>query len=175
MKNDYELIQQFQKGSQSAFDELVKRHLDQTFRFFMQITRNPMEAEDLAQDVFIKCYKSLKKFKYKSKFTTYLYKINLNTANSWIRRNRWKNLLHLDQAPEPIESDRTIEKEWSRKELWDGIALLPKQQKMVVMMRVAQELPYKTIAEILNTTEGSTKVSYHHGIRQLKENLEKSK
>lgn len=132
-----------------------------------------MEAEDLAQDVFLKCYKSLKKFRFQSAFTTYLYRINLNTGNSWIRRNRWKHLLHLDQAPDPIETDSFIEMEWSRKELWDGIASLPKKQRMTVMMRTAQGLPYKNIAELLETTEGSVKVSYQHGVNKLKSMFEK--
>ncbi|MBC8215146.1 MAG: RNA polymerase sigma factor [Candidatus Marinimicrobia bacterium] len=175
MKNDHELIHSFQKGSRSAFDELVRRHLDSVHRFFLRITGNPMEAEDLAQDVFLKCYKSLKTFKFQADFTTYLYRININTGNTWIRRNRWKHFLHLDQAPEPIEEDQSMEKEWSRKELWYSIAALPKQQRMVVMMRIAQELPYQDIANLLGTTVGSAKVSYHHGIRQLKQKLEKTK
>ncbi len=175
MKNDHELIQQFQQGSRSAFDELVKRHLDSTYRFFLRITGNEMEAEDLAQDVFLKCHQSLKKFKFKSAFTTYLYRVNLNTANSWMRRNRWKHLLHLDQAPEPVEADRSVEMEWTRKELWNGIASLPKKQRMVVTMRTAQSLPYKDIAKLTGTTEGSAKVNYQHGIRKLKSILERNK
>ena len=55
MKTDHELIRQFQKDDQSAFDELVKRHLDSVYRFFLKITADEMDAEDLAQTVFIKC------------------------------------------------------------------------------------------------------------------------
>ncbi|HIB04514.1 MAG TPA: hypothetical protein EYO18_02115, partial [Candidatus Marinimicrobia bacterium] len=59
MKTDHELIRQFQKDDQSAFDELVKRHLDSVYRFFLKITADEMDAEDLAQTVFIKCFKGL--------------------------------------------------------------------------------------------------------------------
>ncbi len=71
MKNDNELIQQFQKGSKAAFDELVRKYLDEVYNFFIKITNDPMDAEDLAQDVFLKLYKSLKKFRFEASFKTY--------------------------------------------------------------------------------------------------------
>ncbi|HIB32480.1 MAG TPA: sigma-70 family RNA polymerase sigma factor [Candidatus Marinimicrobia bacterium] len=171
MQNDHELIQEFQEGQDGAFDELVKRHLPSVFGFFINVTRDEMAAEDLAQDVFLKLYKHLKNFRFESAFTTYLYRININTANSWMSRNKWKNLLHLDQAPDRGERDDSAESEWTRRELWDAIGRLPKKQRMVVMMRIAQELPYKDIAEITDMTVGSAKVNYHHAVKKLKELL----
>ena len=103
MKKDHELIRKFQNGSQSAFNELVTKHLDNVCGFFLKYTKNPMEAEDLSQDVFIKLYKSLKHFRFESEFKTYLFRINLNTAHSFVQRDRWKNLLHIDEVPESGE------------------------------------------------------------------------
>ena len=60
MKTDEELIKQFQSGNDDSFNELVKRHLPGTYGFFIKFTSDPIEAEDLAQDVFIKMYKALK-------------------------------------------------------------------------------------------------------------------
>jgi len=100
MKTDNEIIQLFQQGNQSAFDELVKRHLDSVYRFFLKITGDEMDAEDLAQSVFIKLFKSLKKFRFNAEFTTYLYRTKVNTANSYLTRNKWRNFLHMDQSPE---------------------------------------------------------------------------
>ena len=110
MQNDHELIQQFQRGQEGAFDELVKRHLPTVFGFFFNVTRDEMAAEDLSQDVFLKLYKYLKNFRFESAFTTYLYRVNMNTASSWISRNKWKDFLHLDQAPERGEVDHSSEK-----------------------------------------------------------------
>ena len=73
MKTDEELIKEFQDGSEEAFNDLVKRHINETYGFFIKFTADPVEAEDLAQDVFIKMYKALKKFRFQSKFKTYLY------------------------------------------------------------------------------------------------------
>ena len=168
MQNDHELIQQFQGGQDDAFDELVKRYLPAVFGFFFNVTRDEMAAEDLSQDVFLKLYKYLKNFRFESAFTTYLYRININTANSWISRNKWKNLLHLDQVPERGEKDGSVESEWVRKELWDAVGRLPKKQRMVVIMRIAQKISYRDIAEITGMTEGSAKVNYHHAVTKLK-------
>ena len=98
MKTDRELIEEFQRGSDAAFNELVRKYLDLVYRFFQKITPDKMEAEDLAQTVFIKLFKALKKFRFESEFNTYLYRVNVNTANTYFKRNKWRNMLHLDQA-----------------------------------------------------------------------------
>ena len=131
-----------------------------------------MVAEDLSQDVFMKLYKNLKNFRHESSFSTYLYRINMNTANTWITRNKWKNILHIDQVPDRGEIDRTNEEEWKRKELWDGISKLPKKQRTVVMLRISDSLSYKEISNITGMSEGSAKVNYHHAIKRLKEILD---
>tara|TARA_Y100000748_G_C15429008_1_gene462487 strand:+ start:59 stop:583 length:525 start_codon:yes stop_codon:yes gene_type:complete len=172
MLDDKDLIRKFQSGDEKSFDKLVQNHLYNVFGFFLKITRNEMIAEDLAQDVFMKLYKNLKNFRHESSFSTYLYRINTNTANSWITRNKWKNILHLDQAPDRGENDRTNEIEWERKELWDGISKLPKKQRTVVMLRISDSLSYKEISDITGISEGSAKVNYYHAIKRLKEILE---
>ena len=162
MQNDHELIREYQEGRNTAFDQLVRRHLSNTVGFFFTITRDQMAAEDLAQDVFFKLFKHLRNFRFESAFTTYLYRINVNTANTWFSRNKWKNLLHLDQTPDRGEWDTGLERGWTHKELWDDIARLPKKQRTVVMMRIAQELSYRDIADVTGMSEGSAKVNFHH-------------
>ena len=168
MQNDHELIKEYQDGDRSAFDKIVRRHLSNTIGFFFNITGDRMASEDLAQDVFFKLYKHLKNFRFEASFTTFLYRVNLNTANSWLTRNKWKNFLHLDQTPDRGARDTDVEDEWSRKELWGAIARLPNKQRSVVMMRIAQELPYKDIANITGMSEGSAKVNFHHALKTLK-------
>ncbi|GIS56370.1 MAG: hypothetical protein CM1200mP1_03080 [Candidatus Neomarinimicrobiota bacterium] len=101
MKTDEELIKEFQGGSEKTLmiwlNVISLRPMD-----FSLIHCRPLEAEDLAQDVFIKMYKALKKFRFQSKFKTYLYRANINMSNTYLKRNKWRNLLHLDQAPEPV-------------------------------------------------------------------------
>ena len=168
MRTDNELIKEFQEGKETAFNELVDRYLSSTYGFFTKFTNSKEEAEDLAQDVFIKMYKALKKFRFESEFKTYLYRANINMSNTYLRRNKWKNMLHLDQISEPEYIDTTNEDKWKRKELWNAIARLPKIQRMVVTMRTTENLPYKEIAKIMNISENSAKVNYHHAVESLK-------
>ncbi len=171
MKNDNELIQQYQKDSIAAFDELVRRYLDEVYNFFIKITNNPMDAEDLAQDVFLILHKSLKKFRFEANFKTYLYRVNVNAANNYLGRSKWRKWLHLDGSPEQVDDNPGAESDWTKKELWDAVATLPKTQRIVVTMRVAQNMSHKDIASIIGKSESSVKTNYHYGINQLKKQL----
>ena len=154
MLDDNELIQKFQNGDEKAFDQLVRNNLNKVFGFFMKVTRDEMSAEDLTQDVFMKLYKNLKNFRHDSDFSTYLYRINSNTANSWITRNKWKNLLHLDQAPDKGEYDIKNEAEWTKEELWNEISKLPNKQRQVMILRITDSLSYSEISKITGMSEG---------------------
>ena len=171
MLDDNELIQKFQNGDEKAFDQLVRNNLNNVFGFFMKVTRDEMSAEDLAQDVFMKLYKNLKNFRHDSNFSTYLYRINSNTINSWITRNKWKNLLHLDQAPDKGEYDIKNEAEWTKEELWNEISKLPNKQRRVMILRITDSLSYSEISKITGMSEGTAKVNFHHGLKKLKEVL----
>ena len=171
MLDDNELIQKFQNGDEKAFDQLVRNNLNNVFGFFMKVTRDEMSAEDLTQDVFMKLYKNLKNFRHESDFSTYLYRINSNTVNSWITRNKWKNLLHLDQAPDKGEYDIKNEAEWTKEELWNEISKLPNKQRRVMILRITDSLSYSEISKITGMSEGTAKVNFHHGLKKLKEVL----
>ncbi|MFH1851545.1 MAG: sigma-70 family RNA polymerase sigma factor [Candidatus Neomarinimicrobiota bacterium] len=173
MKTDHEIIKSFQAGNRSAFDELVRRYLSLAFGFFAGITGDRMAADDLAQEAFLRIYKNLGKFRFEAEFSTYLYRINLNLASSYLRRNRWRNFLHLDQAPEPVAAGPESESDWNRRQLWNAVARLPGKQRQVVIMRISQELPFRDIDQILDIAEGTAKVNYQHAVRRLKQLLEK--
>ena len=172
MQNDQELIKEYQNGDRSAFDKIVRKHLSNTIGFFFTITQDRMVSEDLAQDVFFKLFRHLKNFRFKSSFSTYLYRMNLNTANSWFARNKWKSLLSLEKADDKGYRDTSVEHEWRRKELWDEISKLPKKQRSVIVMRIAQELSYKKISKITGMSEGSAKVNFHHALKTIKQRLD---
>ena len=168
MSNDHDLIRKFQNGDKNAFNEIVRKHLPNVIGFFINITQDEIVAEDLTQDVFYKLYKHLKKFRFESAFTTYLYRINVNTANNWITRNKWKNLLHLDQIPEPKDVDKKIDKEWKKEELWTAVKKLPKKQRTVVILRIVNKLSYKEISRVIQISENTAKVNFHYALQKLK-------
>ena len=165
MPSDHELIRKFQKGDPDAFDEIVRRHLPNVMGFLSILPGMKWLPRTWRRMYFINCTNTLNGFAFESAFTTYLYRINTNTANSWITRNKWKNLLHLDQAPDRGEEDNRLEQEWTKEELWAAIERLPRKQRTVVMMRVAQELPYREIAQVTGMSEGTAKVNFHHALK----------
>ena len=171
MKNDHELIREFQNGDENSFNILTKRYVQKVYGYFIQITGDEMDAEDLTQDVFLKLYKNLKKFRFESAFTTYLYRINSNQINSYFRKSKWRNLLNLDDYPELTDEPENYEREWTRQKLRNVISTLPKKQQAVVTMRIIQQLPFRDIAEVLNISDNSAKVNFHYAIKRLKEKI----
>jgi RNA polymerase sigma-70 factor (ECF subfamily) len=77
-------------------------------------------------------------------------------------------MLHLDQVPDPGYVDTSQDRQWRKEEVWAAVGQLPKKQRLVVMMRISQALSFKDIGNILDMTEGSAKVNYHHGIKRVK-------
>lgn len=165
---DFELIKQFQAGEKGAFDELVKRHYPTTFAMFSRMLREEMSANDLCQETYIKVYKGLKKFRFKSEFTTWLYRISINVANNHFKKQKVREFLSLDRGEDPItevssESDFELSPY-----LWKAIAKLSRKQKMVLILHVFQGLPFKEVAGVMEMTENSAKVNYHYAIKNLK-------
>ena len=169
MHRDHELIRKFQNGDSKSFDKLVRIHLPEMIGFFITITHDKMLAEDLAQDVFLKLFKYLKNFRFESTFKTYLYRINLNTANTWITRNKWRNILGLDKVPEPMGWSKDVENDWKRKELKNAIARLPKKQRSVVLLRINNQFSFSQISKIIGISEATAKVNFHHAKKKLVE------
>jgi RNA polymerase sigma-70 factor (ECF subfamily) len=86
-------------------------------------------------------------------------------------RNKWRKWLHLDDSLEQVDDNPGAESDWTKKELWDAVAKLPKTQRIVVTMRVAQNMSHKDIASIIGKSESSVKTNYHYGINHLKKQL----
>ena len=168
---DIDLVKRFQNGEEQAFDELVKKHYSTTHNLLIRLSGNSMDADDLCQETFIRVYRSLRKFKAQSQFSTWLYRIATNVANSHHRKEKVRQLLSFGNDPETMAVDEPTEPRELDPEMWDAIHNLPQKQKMVLTLRIFQELPFKVVANILNMSKNSAKVNYHHAIQRLKERL----
>jgi len=173
MITDYELIQQFQMGDKSAFDTLVKRHFNTTYGMLVRMVQEPMDAEDICQEVYIKVYKNLEKFRFESEFSTWIYRISINAANNYFRKRKLREIIGLEKTIKQMESPE--EKPFSSHDpvLWDAITKLPKNQRTTVMLRNFQQLPFKEISGVMGITENSAKVNYHYALKNLKKHLKK--
>ena len=171
MDEDHILIKEFNDGNIESFNKLLIKYLGSTYNFFLKITGDIMVSEDLTNEVFLILFKKLNKFRYEAKFSTYFYRIKLNKANSWIARDKWKKLLHLDQIKDPLISKLRIEKEYVKIELRRQINKLPKKQREIVFLRIYEQLSYKRIFELTGIKENSAKVNYFHALKTLKRKM----
>ena len=171
MDEDHILIKEFNDGNIESFNKLIKKYLNSTYNSFLKITGDIMVSEDLTNEVFLILFKKLNKFRYDAKFSTYFYIIKLNKANSWISKDKWKKLLHLDQIKDLLISKGRIEKEYVKIELRHQINKLPKKQREIVFLRIYEQLSYKKIFELIGINENSAKVNYFHALKTLKRKM----
>lgn len=168
MADELEIIQRFLNGDRSAFDELVMAHQENVRQFMYRASGNVEDANDLAQDVFIKVYKNLHRFHGKSEFKTWLYRICANTFNTHYRKLRIRDFLTADLPYElPAEpSDAIIMRQLQL--VLGAMDKLSRQQRKIILLRSFQGLSVANTAEILETTENVVKVGFHHALSKLK-------
>ncbi len=167
MSDDRTLITRFLEGDQRAFDQLVHKYQERIRRFMYQATENFDDGNDLAQDVFIKVYHNLHRFRGDSQLATWLYRIAANVLNSHFRRQRLREWLPLGETP-ALERDPGDDATGQRQELLAAIPRLSAQERKVVIFRGLQELSVKETALILGTSENVVKVAYHAARQKLK-------
>lgn len=167
---DDELVEQARAGDARAFGQLVERHQRRLGATMTRMTGDPDLALDLTQEAFIRAWDGLGGFEGRAAFSTWLYRIAVRLAYDAMRREgSWES--HdlddsiTDSSPGP---DAAVEGSARAAELRRRVADLPEMQRAVVTLRTYNELPYKEIAAILETSENSARVSFHHAITRLR-------
>ena len=186
---DFELIRNFQSGEKSAFDQLVIRHKDRIFNLCYRMLGDYNEANDYAQETFIKAFKSLKGFRFESSFSTWLYRIAVNNCknrlNSLEKRYQVKMISIetpkytgennpffeiRDDSPSPANG---LERKEKAVLIQTAINSLPAEQKMVVILRDIEGRSYEEIAETTGLALGTVKSRLARGRMELKIKLRK--
>lgn len=151
----------------NAFTEVVRAHQQAIYRLAYRLTGNVEDAMDLTQEVFLRAYRSLEKFRGESDIKTWLYRIAINTGSSW--RKKSKPIVQLDEAFEVQAPGEDNELRVAVKEAVEG---LPYKQKAVFIMHHYQGLKHEEIAEITDRSVGSVKANYFQAVAKLKSKLE---
>jgi RNA polymerase sigma-70 factor, ECF subfamily len=182
---DAEVMLRVKAGDQSAFDYLVQKYRRPLVSFMYRMARNTAAAEDLAQEVFLRVYRSRQTYEASAKFTTWLYRIATNLAVNHARDTRHERpevTVSLDEPDEetgttPDVADGTITAEEAlvRRErmaaIRSKVELLPERQKLAVIMHKYQQMDYKQIAEVLKLSESATKSLLFRAYETLREQL----
>lgn len=168
MNEEALLIEKARGGSVSAFEELISLYEKKIYNYCYRMTNSREDAEDLAQEVFIKVYRNLKSFKGNSKFSTWIYRIAYNTCVDKYRKNKRVNTVSLNPgndeganeielvSGDPLPEDEVIQMERYKK-LQACIAALKPEYKTVIILRDIQNYSYEEIAEILRLPLGTVK------------------
>jgi RNA polymerase sigma-70 factor (ECF subfamily) len=182
---DAEIMLRVKAGDESAFEYLVQKYRRPMVSFMYRMSHNAAAAEDLAQEVFLRVYRSRSGYEASAKFTTWLYRIATNLAVNYTRDTRHERpeaQVSLDEPDEETGTtmdvpDRTptVEQAIVRRERLAAIRAkvnaLPERQKMAVIMHKYQQMDYKQIAEVLKLSESATKSLLFRAYETLREQL----
>lgn len=179
MKNpdDHTCIQKIQKGDNSAFSVLVDRYRDMVYTIIHRIVRNHEEAEEIAQDVFLKAFHSLDSFKGKSKFSTWLYRIAYNAAITRTRKKKIEMGALDEQLMENYTQDEinediyTLDTQEQKKFIDHVLANLPEKEYLIITFYYKEECSISEIAEITGLSESNVKVKLHRIRKKLYDDL----
>lgn len=176
---DKDLIQLCRQGDQEAFGTLVKKYKNKVFNLAFIMTFDREMADDLSQEIFIKTYMALPRFKFKSKFSTWLYQIALNHIRDFFRKQAKikkiplediadKRLFHEDDT---AQKERDREEKKRRKLLYQAIATLPEKHRVILSLRDIQGFSYRDIANILKISPGTVDSRLHRARKMLREKI----
>src|ERR1700675_2830606 len=166
---DLELIHRSQAGDTEAFGELVTKYRTKIFGMIYGIVGNECDAWDLAQEGFLKAWRSIHRFQGRSSFYTWLYRITINVTIDSLRRRCLRSEVELDDAiPSSLPSPRAnYERAEIREQVYASLAQLTPEHRAVIVLKEIEDLQYREIAEILNVTIGTVMSRLFYGRKKL--------
>jgi RNA polymerase sigma-70 factor (ECF subfamily) len=187
VNDDYDLIIKFIRGDHPAFENMVLKYQDRVFNLCYRLLGNRDEAEESAQEVFIKVYRALKGFRFKSSFYTWLYRIVINNCKNRIKSVEYrsaKSRVSIDSGHENsgntvtdivdhgLMPDKALEQKEKMEMIQGALNSLPPDQKTVVVLCDIEGLSYDEIADITKTRLGTVKSKISRARLNLRNKLE---
>jgi RNA polymerase sigma-70 factor, ECF subfamily len=171
-EDDREAILACQAGDRAAFDRLVERHQREIYRLCFRYVNNHEDASDLAQDSFVKAYKAIGRFRGDSAFSTWLYRIAVNTCLNFraTRRMAQEELKETLADPAKPVVQRMQERERSQL-VRDAVTRLPEKQRATLILKIYHDLTHEEVAAILGSSVGTVKANLFHAMGNLRKML----
>ena len=158
------------EGRQKVFPMIVDQYSQSLYWKIRSIVLTHEDADDVLQNTFLKAWKSLPTFQGKAKLSTWLYRIAINESLDFLRRQKTAALSSADadlSVANRLLADDYFDGDKSQAVLQEAIATLPDVQRTVFTLRYYDEMKYSEISEILGTSEGSLKASYHIAVQKI--------
>ncbi|AXG74447.1 RNA polymerase sigma factor [Flavobacterium arcticum] len=161
------------KTQEAAFRKLMAQYSRPLYSHIRNIVINHDDTDDVLQNTFIKIFKNLPNFKEQSKLFSWMYRIATNEAITFINQRAKKSGITNEEvqqkALQNLEADEYFEGDTLQLQLQQAVAKLPEKQQLVFKMKYFEDLKYEEISEILNTSVGALKASYHHAVKKIEE------
>ena len=183
--DDQTLVKRSQAGDINAFEELVTRYHGKLYGLLYNMTSNKEDTHDLLQEVFAKAYRSLRHFRGKSTFYTWIYSIATNMTLNFLKKRGRRRGLSLDDADSGIQNDTSFVDQGHRanprrqsnihelqKKLNEALQALSEDHRAVVTMFDIQGMPHAEISKILGVSEGTVRSRLYYAHQQLQGHLE---
>ena len=174
---DKELVQKFLNPDSRniAYNQLVRKYQQKVYWHIRKMVIDHDDADDLTQETFIKIWKNLETFRQESQLYTWIYRIATNECLNFLSSKRRKFFLPLNdvaaELTEKIDATPTPDGDEIQKLLQKALLRLPDKQRLVFNMRYYDDLTYEQISEILGTSVGALKASYHLAAKKVEEYL----
>lgn len=163
------------KTQNEAFRKLLQLYQKPLYNHIRNMVLNHDDADDVLQNTFIKIFSNLKNFKGDSKLFSWMYRIATNEAITFMQQRAKKQGISNEEVQQKainkLESDVFFDGNEIQLKLQKAIAILPEKQQLVFKMRYFEELKYEEMSEILTTSVGSLKASYHIAVKKIEEYL----
>lgn len=159
-----------------GFNLIVEQYQERLYWHIRKMVLVHDDADDVLQNTFIKIWKALDNFRGESKVYTWLYRIATNESLNHIQKNKRKIQNDIDASEADyimLQSDPYFDGEEAEMRLWKAIESLPEKQKVVFKLKYFEEMKYDDMSEVLGTSTGALKASYHHAVNKIKEFLTK--
>ncbi len=174
-QDDNELVRLFKDDAQrdKAFTIIVKKYQEKIYWQVRRMVIHHQDADDVLQNVFIKAWNGLQNFREDAKLYTWIYRIAVNESLTFLEQQKKKASVSFDDISANLEDKMRSEKGFDEnKAVWKlqlAIQQLPEKQKIVFNLRYFEEMPYEEMSQILDTSVGALKASYHHAVKKIEE------
>lgn len=156
-----------------AFGEMIRLYTEPLYRQIRRMVQSHEDANDLLQNTFMKAWQNIENFRGDAKLSTWLYKIAINESITHLEKERKRLGLSIDDEESHlinlIEADKDIDGDELAKQLREAIARLPEKQRLVFNMRYYDDMKYDKMSEILGTSVGALKASYHLAVKKIEQ------
>lgn len=181
---DWAIVQKVQAGNVGAFDQLVQNYREKIFSVIYNMTSNREDASDLTQETFIKAFQAIGRFKGKSSFFTWIYRIAINATMTFLKKRGRRRFISYENIDEEVSNSEIFERLVSKSRSEKGILISELQEKLndslqklspkhrtVVVLHEIEGLEHSEIAEITKTSVGTVRSRLHYAKLQLQSSL----